>query len=385
MKKFATERVPYGLWTKKPECNFDGIPTAGSFGPDPRWSWLKASSEAPVYMESPGGAIFGQICVNCHGPSFDAQGRQATTVSDLSGGRVTVANFRVGLFGPLDSPGDARKRIFSNALSATTRDTVDDWAARYMAWMALGGTRANIPDAVLSVVGDTPVLGEPVHRLGAATPNMLEVGKVVCSALLPSADRAGMSRAEYTKTNGDWDVWRRVCGFRNLAPIRRIAVSSAHVNDVDEQKNPQVLLFRRDPSAYPGDVKFYDAYDGALKVGLGPDVIDPECIIPNVERTDPKYEERIQEFNAAYQAATGSPKLRPRCPPGLDTTVLGPDGLPVPLKPLFTPEEQQKWALRGAVNAGFSVFAYLDKATREKTVRLPDYDQCERLVLSTKP
>ena len=386
MKKFATEQVPYGLWTKKAQCNFDGIPTAGSFGPDPRWSWLKAAPDAPVFVESPGGAIFGQICVNCHGASFDAQGRQATTVSDLSGGRVTVANFRVGLFGPLASPGDARKRIFSSALSATSPDTVDDWSARYMAWMALGGTRASIPDAVLSVVGDTPVLGEPVRRLGAATPNMLEVGKVVCSALLPSADRVFTNRSEYTKMNGDWDIWRRVCGFRNLAPIRKIAVPARQVNEVDALKNPQVTLYRREPALYPSDTRFYDAYDGVTKGGMGPDVIDPQCIVPDLRKDDdPKFEEHLQEWNAAYQAASSSAKLRPRCPPGLDETVLGPDLLPAPGKPLFTPEEQQKWALRGAINAGFSVFAYLDKATREKTVRLPDYDQCERLVMSTEP
>jgi hypothetical protein len=38
-----------------------------------------------------------------------------------------------------------------------------------------------------------------------------------------------------------------------------------------------------------------------------------------------------------------------------------------------------QWATRGAINAGFSVFLYLDRALKGEVKRAPDYDHCELL------
>ena len=38
--------------------------------------------------------------------------------------------------------------------------TAEDWAGRYIAWMALGGTNRLIPQGLLNMVGTTPIVGE---------------------------------------------------------------------------------------------------------------------------------------------------------------------------------------------------------------------------------
>ena len=74
-----------------------------------------------------------------------------------------VANFRSGLFNPTpqDDPYDMpdlglqmnRPRVFGPYASADV--TTDDWGARYLAWMALGGTGAEIPQLVWHQVAVT--------------------------------------------------------------------------------------------------------------------------------------------------------------------------------------------------------------------------------------
>jgi hypothetical protein len=38
-----------------------------------------------------------------------------------------------------------------------------------------------------------------------------------------------------------------------------------------------------------------------------------------------------------------------------------------------------EWALKGAMNAGFAVFLYLDSVARNGGVAQPTYDHCEQL------
>ena len=116
--------MPYGLWEKKPGCNFSGVPQVSSFAGDARPRWMKATpppADAPVYMQSPGAAVFKNICINCHGPKADAQGLLADAIMNMTGGTARVANFRDGLFGPVASPGLNRDRVFGAHAPATPR------------------------------------------------------------------------------------------------------------------------------------------------------------------------------------------------------------------------------------------------------------------------
>ena len=57
-----------------------------------------------------------------------------------------------------------------------------------------------------------------------------------------------------------------------------------------------------------------------------------------------------------------------------------PEPLPVCPANLGTPmsdEAQDLWALRGAMNAGLSVFMYLDLVTRDSKRVVPPYDRCD--------
>src|SRR6202041_913404 len=115
------------------------------------------AADAPVYLETPGAAVFKMICINCHGPNADANGRLAQNLATMTGGLANVANFRAGLFGPIGAPETSSNRhlafgladLPADASSSWTSATDDDRAARYMPWMALGGTSVEIPLAIL--------------------------------------------------------------------------------------------------------------------------------------------------------------------------------------------------------------------------------------------
>lgn len=389
LKDFALEQVPFGFWLKKPQCKLDDVKKGSEYPLDPRWSWLNPSKdtsqrEQPVYSQAPGAAIFGMVCINCHGASFEANGRQANVVSEITGGRVTVANFRDGLFGPRSAPSSARQSVFT----VPGTDTPDQWAARYMAWMALGGTLKPIPPPVLQVVGDTPVLGVAISRGGIASANMLEVAKVVCGAVLPISATSGIATTRYSKKIGDYDLWRRVCAFRNQVPVREISVYFDEIKKVPDPDNRKVFLqemrlYRRDSAAYTPGTQFWDLYDGQIKTGTGERVIEPECIAPKIYQ-DKTPEESQRLFDAEYQALRdqNTPGLRPVCP---GSSLVPQPGAPALVKTPVTEEEQQTWALQGAINAGLSVFSYVDAVTRgEVSVQLA-YDQCEQRNLAGKP
>ncbi|MEY4508682.1 MAG: hypothetical protein RLZZ450_804 [Pseudomonadota bacterium] len=255
-----------------------------------------------------------------------------------------------------------------------------------MAWMALGGTEKPIPPPVLQVVGDTPVLGTVISRGAAASANMLEVAKVVCGAVLPNAQDRAYARTRYSMEIGDYDLWRRVCAFRNQAPVREIEVlpseiiSVAKTNDRPKFQSA-VLVYRRDSPAYLPNTQFWDLYDGQMKSGVGANVIEPECIYPKL--TGGKTAEESQRlFDDAYQALrnTNTPGLRPVCP---GSSLVPQPGTPE--KTLLTAEEQQTWALQGAINAGLSVFSYVDAVTRGEVGVQLAYDQCEQRNLAGNP
>src|SRR4029077_880432 len=141
--------VPFGLWKQKPACDFAGVPTVGSFQGAARPAWMDSARldpGAPVYMQSPGAAVFSNICINCHGPEADAKGLLADEISLMTGGDARVADFRSGLFGPEGAPGMNRSELFSPPNVPTSNPaTPEDFTARYMAWMALGGTKVQLP------------------------------------------------------------------------------------------------------------------------------------------------------------------------------------------------------------------------------------------------
>ena len=162
IKSYTLNPIPFGLWMPKSNCDLSAFPTVAQLPSDNRPKWVAQvspppSPDNPVYAELPGAAVFNMICTNCHGPKADSQGRLASTLLNVTGGSVRVADLRDGLFGPVGS-GSNRASVFGNDAN-NLGITSDDMAARYLAWMALGGTNAQIPAAILNIVGYTQVLG----------------------------------------------------------------------------------------------------------------------------------------------------------------------------------------------------------------------------------
>jgi mono/diheme cytochrome c family protein len=382
LHSLATDDQPFGMWLVKDGCDFSSQKKVSDLSPRPAWAdVVGAPDDAPVYEISYGAQVFTAICSNCHGPLADSTGRLASTIADMTGGQTRVANLRDGILGPVSDPGSNRQRIFG--IENNLGLTADDFATRYMLWMGLGGTQRVIPRAALAVVGSTSVLGERrtgVAGFTATSANMLTAASFLCTQVLPAGALAfdpSTGRTDHTNKslrsalitkNGDVDMWERLCSFNKPPPVRMVfaKVDNGHIArfEVHHPTNALTMqvdyaLFERE--SYPADQPVGDP-TGAVTTGIQADNSDPWCI----HRPEIPGDEALIE---AYW--TG-----PTNDGGLARTS------PVP----FCPESQlqrlddaavNRWSMRGAMNAGLSVFLYLDALAHGDKQRPVPYDHCE--------
>jgi mono/diheme cytochrome c family protein len=366
-RDYLIKPVAFGLWQKKPGCNFSSVRTVASFAGSERPMWMDhaqgLSPDDPVYMQSPGQAVFKMICINCHGAHADSNGRLAQNLATMTGGLAQVADFRDGLFGPVGATADksAIHRVFG-ALPAAAPDSWkglsdDDRAARYMAWMALGGTKVHIPAGILQIVALTQVLDR--HRLASAadnqlSANMLSTAKGICSKLLGCHDAYENCALnpdypiQYSKTlihtNGDAELWLRLCSLNNPPPVHVMDGEGTSQIDAPFDANTGQFVYSGAKLLKP------DAYPGSAPVGgntshtLGPDNPWPWC----------EYDHQIAQM-----------RQWPECP-AVDATASK-----------FDVQDAETWAVRGAINAGLAVFLYVKSL--ESMDPPPDYNQCEQL------
>jgi mono/diheme cytochrome c family protein len=411
LRALALTELPFGLWEQKPACDFSSIPKVSSFATSserPRWIDRQAPpGEAPVYMQSPGAALYANICFNCHGPQADSKGLLSEAMMNMTGGIARVGNFRDGLFGPVSMPGANRQRIFGPA-AGLSGGTPDDWAARYMAWMALGGTKVRIPASILSIVGVTRVIGESRSNLvgtqGSA--NMLNLARELCGHVVPVVPQAltqsrvdlesrtrmfwktGMvDFAEFTGligSNADAEMWLRICSLGNRQIVR--VVSPANDEWRPATGAPKQVGIRTVESlywadGYPASAPVMD-HRGRVTEGIDRGNLFPMCV---KKPTVPADQTAADQY--------------------LDANRVGPDRSRIPYCPetLFAADESQSnirkwqlksrliggstpvfadaelWAIRGAVNAGLAVFLYVDQLERGATKPRPPFNRCEEL------
>jgi len=361
-----------GLWQQKPGCNFTAPPadtmSSDKFKGDHRPSWfdeITPQPDAPVYSVLPGQVLFDMICINCHGPNADSLGRQADTLQNLTGGAARVANFRFGLFNPSpqDDPYDKpdlgpqlnRARLFGPVAQGDL--TADDWGARYLSWMALGGTGVHIPASILQQVARTDVLGvtrpKTLEPYEGVTANMLQVAQVACSKVLGHGQPFVLSNAhvnrtgsELIPTNGDVELWTTLCRMNNTPPVT--VLSFAGIEGFEGPPNILGEFYAIDN--YPADALVGDQH-GQVVTGIQPGNTFPWCM-----------DQKDGDETAALQAFVAKERL-PMCPDSWSKT---PDA-----------EARQRWINRGAINAGLSVFTYLDKFIKGEIPHVT-YDQCEK-------
>ncbi|HEX2730061.1 MAG TPA: hypothetical protein VHM70_00595 [Polyangiaceae bacterium] len=407
-RELALGERPMTFWEKKPKCDLKDLPTGDTYtGPGPV-AWITTSkkygkpTDLPLYFQSPGEALFSSVCANCHGPKADSTGRQATTVALMSGGETRVANLRDGLLGQ----GHIQAQ-FGNWSSAEASPT--DLAARYVSWMALGGTLRRIPEPVLTMVRKTKIYGQTrvFADYGVATPNMLEQAVRLCTAWLDSGrgttpfilDQAlpGFEEKESALlvTNGDLEMWRDLCTFSNPPPVRAIGpieqrwstqpdphsdsfagfalVSSSDLDGRPLYPGPNEQPDSADP--YAANKSWFGTQTGHSVHGLFADNTVPWCIMePQVDNPEysTEWEVNFAGFKAAWEAEHPG-ELMPICADQM-TTAFGTTA--DSLVYAWNDDRRDRWARRGAINGGLAVLSYLE-AVNEGLLPKPAYNRCE--------
>jgi mono/diheme cytochrome c family protein len=383
-KTFGKTKMPFGVWQSKPECatklakqpKLSEYASGGSHANE-RLRWMDDNKNqdlsGSVYQATPGESIYRMICINCHGANADSKGRQASTLQDMTGGTGRVANFRDGLFGPTGSHGANRARVFNPP----------EWSPRYLPWMALGGTLTKIPQAILDLVANTQVLGvsRDASVGNTASANMLQVAQNLCygvanvgalgsrpispTTLFENRGWTDLNRGSgLIVTNGDAELWHHVCARDNPPPIRALQVGGT-----EESRNLTGSEFDLYwPASYPATAAIGDDR-GRSQPQLKGDNIFPWCV---VAPSDPS----MAEWVAAQK--TFDQKPLPICPAEFLTAE---NQFKVELddQARYHYPDAQKWALRGAINAGLAVFVYLDDLIGNDTPANPRFNECELL------
>jgi mono/diheme cytochrome c family protein len=445
---FATTPRPYGLWQQQPGCTFptsgpSAVPTVSSFTGANRPHWmdvanLPLNSTAPVYMATPGEAVFKMICIDCHGPLANGLGPQALNLATMTGGLAFVADWRDGLLGPVGASElqSNRHSIFgTTALQSdiaalmlaagappipaswlSPEATDDDRASRYMAWMGLGGTHVVIPEAILQIVSVTPVFGlsrvVPATQLSA---NMLSEAKAICLSQLgpsffndgsftPGAGQGYFEGINSTGLNtvllptiGDAEMWLSMCTTAAPSPIHVLHFNNiggnglAHglfVSAINQSVNPTALVIQ------PGTLLASESYPAGTPVGNANGSADSSLLATNVwpwcvddtdtdDGTDGNdvatpAEEAQLTAACGTNAATGAPNCV--CPESVKAQYhacyVAPAGSPLPAQ-CWGNDEANQWAVRGAISAGASIYLYAQSI--ENSTPAPDYNQCSLL------
>lgn len=385
MRAFAQKKLPIALWREQPECStkLATKPTLADYAPGgpraaERMDWMDLSlysgkEGAHVFETVPGAAVFNMICVNCHGPNADSKGRQASTLQDMTGGTARVANFRSGLFGPPGQDGANLKRVFGS----------EDWAARYLPWMALGGTKIKIPTSILNLVANTEVAGE--RRVGfsstGTSANMLQVGQKLCRVVALMGTSGGANkilldgiRDRYNwggliNKNGDAQLWEMMCAIDNPAPVRALVVQYSPGSTPYLQASFDKLYFSQD---YPTSAKIGDG-SGHVVNSLTQDNRFPWCVVDPIE---PEAKAWLTEQEGFRKAALGSAfSAMPMCPEEFLVEANrfqkgeSPDDL----------TDVDQWARRGAINTGHTVYLYLADLIGKDLPTPPRYNECTLL------
>src|SRR5262249_24313914 len=133
---------------------------------------------------------------------------------------------------PPGQAGGNRQRVFCGAplqsdpfcmKAAQQNLSPDEVGVRYLAWMAMGGTKTRIPNTVLTQIARLGAFGKPrKFPPGFGVPpsgNMLANARILCGQLRetnPLSPQAAPGL--FVSSSGDLDLWTRVCYAENPAP-----------------------------------------------------------------------------------------------------------------------------------------------------------------------
>jgi mono/diheme cytochrome c family protein len=382
IESYAKQPFPLGLWLQKDGCNFAGEKKVSELPAEQRAPWMDgAAPDAPVYNVLPGEAVYGMICINCHGSNFDSLGRQSDNLMLMTGGNARVANFKTGLFGPMNAPGTNRPRVYGPF--APPGATPDDMGARYMAWMALGGTSQIIPPSLLAIVSNTDVLGQRRKwRVQSTSANMLDTAKALCGSVVGLGQNIAFDPGKFAikpspsgalgliEGHGDATLWRKLCAISNPPPVRAVLAKKTNEGGIKVTWELRVGSDLYPPDKYPSTAPVVDHF-GHVVNGITADNLVPWCI-----REPLTYKAVLDQTLEKVRLPDGS-KI-PYCP----TTLVPPtDEYPADETHYQELEDDLNnlWATRGAINAGLSVFLFLKGSIADGYQPKPRYDRCDLL------
>lgn len=390
LSSFALDPLPMGQWAPTCQTRPEIVdqPTVSEIRarPDaadlPRWLIGKVItaegdlSDLKVHSQSRGEAVFRAICQNCHGRFADSKSPLAATILELTGGNTRVANFVGGLFGPPSAPNAFAREEFTVGLGATP----EDWQARYLLFMGLGGTSAEIPQVVLNLVATSPFYGSAVTAPGGDNPNMLGSAQNLCGLVLGSQRALPTSnppaplliQANFVKKTGHYELWEAICSFQNEPVVHVFQMS-----DGASLTSTADYLYRAkdDEGAwlYPQGSRVGN-HRGAVELGIKPDNELPWCI--RGDKDDPKL--------IAWAAQVGLTGGLPICPSEIFATAVGAEiyklavanGAPILDVPFGNQAFTERWLRKGAMNSGLTAFKYLQGLTNGTVQPALPYDFC---------
>lgn len=400
--EFSLAPQPMGLWHSQCTELAAGSPTvqelqAEGTGSMRRWLYeiepMPLPPDGRVHYQSRGEAVFGAICRNCHGREADSRSPLATTILELTGGQTRVANFVDGLFGPRSAPGAYARGEFTIDQGATP----EEWQVRYMLFMTLGGTEAQIPSAVISLVSKSPFYGQGVQAgrdTGLATANMLQSAGQTCEQLLAGVrwevyartDGVGIKLSRqpagavdpFLRGNAHYELWESLCGYQNEPIVRVFKVDQGaallfNADSADGEGHYYRSKDRAGAWVYPPNAPVGNQ-NGEIELGIQPTNTLPWCIRRGNEQHEMLARQRMQ--------ASGMPADKvPFCPDALFATAYGHEIHDFPANAAgneshFNADFRQQWVQRGAMNAGIAAYYYLDRWTKGQLTPLPAYDAC---------
>ena len=394
---FALERVPMGLWADACSSTPDAqaSPTTKQLLDDlpnhpdsPLTRWLSGdvfggSSPGPgqhIHFQSRGEGVFRAICQNCHGQQIDSKSALAATIQELTGGATRVANFTAGLFGPLSAPGAFAHDEFLLGDGLPSQD----WQARYVLFMGLGGTGANIPLSVLNLVATSPFYGRAVKVPGANSPNMLGSAQQLCFFVLsdPRHLEASGPTFDSSETNfvpgvGHYDLWESLCTFGN-EPVVHVFAAGPSEPGFDPSKLYRVKddagLWIYSPDTPVGNQQ------GKVETGIQPTNLWPWCVQRPASKdeqgwldawaTTNQIDENALPFcpDAIFASIDGAPVYKL----ALDSTARAADSS----VPFSNADFTLHWLRRGAFNAGLSAFSFMRGFAEHTTIPDKPFDFC---------
>jgi hypothetical protein len=238
-----------------------------------------------------------------------------------------------------------------------------------MLYMGLGGTRAQIPTAVLNLVALSAFYGRGVTAPGADNPNMLGSAQRYCYGVLagsralpqiapaPGKNPAPIvsASAGFAAGTAHYELWESLCTFQNEPVVRVFTKPSTSY----ESQSFNVYRAKDDtgswiypPGALVGNQR------GEVEVGIQSSNLLPWCIRAS--------EEEVNQYWTEDLEMPGSPPL---CPDVLFTTALGTQihklvftgtqGVGDPNAPFGNAEFSNRWMRKGAINAGLAAFHHM--------------------------